>query len=45
MEDILSRLAALTYNLGDAVILLINPKIHKTHAVWQIASQKVQVLS
>jgi hypothetical protein len=33
VEDFLGRLAALTDNIGDAVVLLDNATIHKTNAV------------
>lgn len=40
VEDFLGRLAALTDNIGDAVVLLDNATIHKTNAVRQMAEDK-----
>ena len=40
VEDFLGRLAALTDNIGDAVVLLDNAKIHKTNALRHIVDQK-----
>jgi len=40
VENLMGRLAALTDNIVDAVVLLDNSMIHKTNAVWQIAEDK-----